>query len=414
MQTDAPATSPFALACNGQPGKINPLYSELTIVTSAMVEAAIVEATAGVASVIAAGVIAGFTFDLLNICGQPQPAPITIDQATINAAVNFTNPIIAIPAQQKVLQWFVNFMWPVWCLCSDNSKPPPVTPTPLPPASSGPGMPSGPQPTSCAAGRFYSASSSPGLNEFVTFFPLTNGTTNHLPVGATSVQMTGTVTGPSTVTCTVDFQRQQHGFGMVSVMSIPLGALGTAGKTFDYSIPVDASTEATQFVLNPTPSTTTVFIDSGAHAYCGPANGSIPAQACCPPDPLLEQRLDQMQGWLNAIWNELVGSKSLKWTDGTRHTGVSGAGSFPLVGPAVAVRAEVTRLPDNPQILPGDPTFYWNMGFITPLANDTPLRGSRLVFARQSFELPAVTDGLAYTLLDGTIVDLVEQLPLQT
>jgi hypothetical protein len=34
------------------------------------------------------------------------------------------------------------------------------------------------------------------------------------------------------------------------------------------------------------------------------------------------------------------------------------------------------------------------------------------VFARQSFELPAVTDGLAYTLLDGTVVDLVEQLPL--
>jgi hypothetical protein len=67
-------------------------------------------------------------------------------------------------------------------------------------------------------------------------------------------------------------------------------------------------------------------------------------------------------------------------------------------------------LPDNPQILPGTPTFYWDMGFITPLAFDTPLRGWRLVFERQSFQLQNVTDAISYTLLGNTVVDVVEQL----
>lgn len=151
--------------------------------------------------------------------------------------------------------------------------------------------------------------------------------------------------------------------------------------------------------------------------YCAGQSTTAPETPCCPPDPLLTNYLNMIYAKLLQIEAELGSSSGgvvppVSWSDGTRHAGLSGAGSFIIDPKAIGVRFEVTTPPSSPQVLPGDPDFYWNMGFVTPIALSSPLRGWRLVFLKQSFELPEFTDSIGYTLLEGTVVTAVELLPV--
>jgi hypothetical protein len=105
-------------------------------------------------------------------------------------------------------------------------------------------------------------------------------------------------------------------------------------------------------------------------------------------------------------------SSPTSWVDGAQHQGLAGAGSVPLVGNAIGIRVDMTTLPRGGRVSQGDPVFYWDSGFITPVALGSPLRGSRLVFADQSYAIPAFTDTIAYTLLLGTVVTITELLPV--
>jgi hypothetical protein len=73
---------------------------------------------------------------------------------------------------------------------------------------------------------------------------------------------------------------------------------------------------------------------------------------------------------------------------------------------------EISTIPPGIDVHPGDPQFYFDLGFITPIAVNVPLRGQRLVFNPQSFALPQFADGLAWTLPVGAVINLVELLPV--
>lgn len=413
MQPVVDAIIPRALpACNGEPGKIKPGMERLTYIGSAAIGAFIAESTAGIGAVLLAGILGGVTWDLLNICSAPQPPDVTLTDVIVADALAFSDPLRSFPAQQTVIQWFTHQMWPLWCDCLDGSHPPPVL-SPSPPASDNPGLPPGPDPDICRSGRGYSASSTPGLNQFVTFYPVTGGPPN-LPVGATSVRTWGRITKGSGTDSSVqvDLQRSQNGGLMTTYRTLQLG-LASTGPSFDWSIPVDPATTATGFVVNPANTQLNLFIETEAAAYCGPANGSVPVEPCCPPDPNLDQRLTQITGMLTAIWNKVSQAPgAVSWKDGTRHTGLANNGYFALDGPAIGIRVEMTTQPTGVLVNPGTPAFYWDAGFITPYAMDTPLRGNRLVFHEQSFQLPAVTDAIGYTLLHGCTVNIIELVPV--
>jgi hypothetical protein len=148
--------------------------------------------------------------------------------------------------------------------------------------------------------------------------------------------------------------------------------------------------------------------------YCG---GATPNQlvSCCPPDEttttLIQNILNITQSTYDLVLN-LGGGGPTGWTDGVRHSALSGSGTFMLSGDAIGVRVEMTTLPSGGQVNAGSPTFYWDAGFITPYAAESPFRGQRLVFQDQVFPLPSFTDQIGYTLLHGTVINVVELLPL--
>jgi hypothetical protein len=143
-------------------------------------------------------------------------------------------------------------------------------------------------------------------------------------------------------------------------------------------------------------------------AYCGSGGQTAPVSPCCPPDPLLEGKLDLI---LQMIESLRQASPSTTWTDGTVHSGLTGSGSFSFAGKPTGLRFNVTTAPSAPEIIPGNPNFYWNMGFVTPIGNATPLRGWRLVYLAESFILPVYADSCGYTLLHGTVANATELLP---
>jgi hypothetical protein len=158
----------------------------------------------------------------------------------------------------------------------------------------------------------------------------------------------------------------------------------------------------------------TLPLTASATYYCG---GASPGQltSCCPPDEttttLIQNILNITQSTYDLVLN-LGGGGPTGWTDGVRHSSLSGSGTFMLSGDAIGVRVEMTTLPSGGQVNAGSPTFYWDAGFITPYAAESPFRGQRLVFQDQVFPLPSFTDQIGYTLLHGTVVNVVELLPL--
>jgi hypothetical protein len=144
--------------------------------------------------------------------------------------------------------------------------------------------------------------------------------------------------------------------------------------------------------------------------FCGPGGATNPVVPCCPPDPLLDARLSQILQYEKIIV-QLLGAPLHSHVDGTRHANLIGSGSITLVDSVDAIRVEVTSSltgwPNNP----GDPNYYFSLGFITSIAAGSPLKGWRLVYSAQTFPIVSYADQIGYTLPPGVQVAIVELIP---
>src|SRR5262249_18200994 len=139
----------------------------------------------------------------------------------------------------------------------------------------------------------------------------------------------------------------------------------------------------------------------------------IPPTDCNTPD--LCARITNITAILNRTLNVIFtmnGSGAVAWRDGVRDGGLGYKGSIDLHVRAIGIRVEMKTLPEGVRVLDGMPPFYLDAGFITPIALLAPLRWWRLVFDTESFALPQFTDSIGFTLLHGTVVDIVELLPV--
>jgi hypothetical protein len=138
--------------------------------------------------------------------------------------------------------------------------------------------------------------------------------------------------------------------------------------------------------------------------YCdGPPR---PQQPCCPPDETSQQLLFQIWSTVQEILADLGGKRP--FVDSTVHAGLTGTGAVAISPSAAAIRVDITARGDPWPDNPGTPDFLFSIGFITPFAVGTPLRGSRLVYDHQIFQYPSYTDQIGYTLPAGVTISIVE------
>lgn len=404
---------------------------EMVTVSAVAIESAIVLLGFPEVAAMLAPVVAAAPFETTRFCQADPPTDPGLTLDIIANALNFAVPSISIPAQLQVSDWFYHWYWYQICGCVGASHP--TAPPPSNPNTSvgdNPGLP-GPK----AVGVCWSASTTvtipanapfdnPQADMWAQLMPAGNTGRQQFarpPSGATlglsDISGWGNVTGTFTIqgdTPSVN----GAAYGMLTQFASSLNPVavttqalttvsGSSGGTIGF-----LQNQATQWAgigtYNP---------DSVAHTLtftwewqCG--STLLPTLPCCPPDPLLESYLRQILGIVQNLHNSVAPQLPSTWTDGLRHSALREAGSFTINPKAIGVRVEVTTLPSPPQQLPGDPLFYFNMGFVTPIALSSPLRGWRLVFQKQSFELPEFTDSIGYTLLNGTVADVVELLPV--
>lgn len=131
-----------------------------------------------------------------------------------------------------------------------------------------------------------------------------------------------------------------------------------------------------------------------------------PAAPCCPPDPAIEQQLDQILGLLKSVYQSLPVPLH-SYADGLV-TPIAGSGEFAVQASTIAFRVDVTSTPPGIGWKAGDPNFYAGLGWLTTSTTGSNYSSLRLTYGSQIFVLPALADTIHYTLEYGVAATVTE------
>lgn len=376
-----------------------------------------------------AALVTGYTVNISGMCAtDPPPMPTWDANDVLSFAVGTLNPgwDQTLPKLDAVVN---NYAWQLFCKCDDAQPPTAIAPVPSPPNTTVP-APTGPQP--CGHGSHSGiAPNTPNtppdsLRQDITTLVLpTTGATRIVTDASGQYTIYGMPTGVTSVVWTIQYGHLQS-CGPDHFTDVFMHTYDSTGApiqsfAFNETNPIDVNKATGTYTFTGSPvywrlSEANIQATScGSYTtphqlvvdvWCG---GATPRSltSCCPPDESISLALNNIITVVNKIYANQKPSPSA-WKDGTRHTGLSGSGRLNLSAGALGVRTEFTSIPSTVRVTNGDPTFYWDLGFLTPLAVEDPLRGWRTVFNPESFALPAFADGIAWTLAPGAVMNLVE------
>lgn len=404
----------------------------VTAITGAAIEALLERAVGKDLAIVLSPIVAGFTYNLETICSEDPPADPGLTALDVGNALNYTDWVIQAPAVDKVRQWFLSHYWYFACQCTSTNTPPPPPLSNPTGVSTNPGLPSG------GTGRCWEIQGSWSIINPSSGIVTTDLTPVFLPLGDT-IQVISTVQLPTgfahsavaipSDTTSFNFTTQNVGAAEPSPYNDVFGYMefwnaagvqqgqfqflsGQSVQIGPYSPHIAVPTGATHVSLFSGVSFDTAVVGQLMNWQLDlwtNCPGTDLSQPCCPPDPLLEIKLNQILGLLEQLMN--VAPPPTGWADATVHTGISGTGNFQLGTNVTGLRATFTAIPSDIRITPGTPPFYWSLGFVTPVAIDVPLRSLRTVFATQAMQLPAHTTAIDYTFPAGVVVTLTELVP---
>ena len=347
------------------------------------------------------------SFHLPTFCGTDPPAIPTIDAARVASWV--LPPDGAVKLRQDMANLVGHFFWFTACQCTTGPQPPAPPPVPQPtgydlnPPSVAPPIttpPCGPTQGAWFEGISFDASGNyerpaplnwtipPGATWLNVDLCSANASGSSFPITWTYVQVAQS--GP---TISTSFTQD------LPSTSLPCPQWSFVIQPDTVAIEVRAHTDNTahgQVSVQHTPT-----------FYCQ-GQPNVPTQPCCPPDPTLQQLLFQIYGTVQQILDDLAGVGRLPYVDSTVHPSLSGTGAVTIAPTAAAIRIDILNRPSNQPVNPGTPDYFFDLGFITPFAVGTPLRGQRLLYDHQIYAYPTYTDQIGYTLPQGVVVNLVE------
>jgi hypothetical protein len=353
------------------------------------------------------GVTLNFSGSIFCVSGPPADPQLTGPELAegLEQLANGEQPTVL----PKLIQFCERFVWYAFCQCTNGQPPVPVADIPAPPDvplinPNPPVLPPTAQACQTNAGTPFVQNGDSAAVDF-KFFAGLNPTT--LQVHFSPPQPGGSPLGG-----TMEWQFRSVASSVGTIIGSHLVTVPASGVIADFvtSIPAGAQSYGV-FCTGNGDGSTSGFInyDTTESLYCGTSPGQPLDLNCCPPDPAIMDTLNQILQLIRGI-HGTTGPTS--WVDGAVHGTLSGSGSFVLAGPAIGIRVDMVTLPSGTRVGPGVPTFFWDAGFVTPIALTSPLRGQRLVFEHESMTLPNFTDSVGYTLLNGTTVTITELLPV--
>lgn len=415
--------------CGGGTSGVRPGFEDRQTLTSAAISVALTAAGLPELAAVLAGVIRVSNFFLPTFCSGDPPADPGLTADDVANALNFQDIAVSAPAVQKVTQWFLSHYWYTACQCTSVATPAP------PPLSAPTGYGKDGGLTTAQNVRCYEttapysntgrASGRAPLDLTSIWVPATTDTKNvtinfpggavpsvarRIPAGVTAINFTtknSGVASPSGVNATdvsalfwdasgnhVDSQQ------FLTTQNVQIGPITGNISLGPSSLYLSLAGEQT---FNAQVANQVSSWDVDLWFVCG---GSGLQQPCCPPDPIVNTKLDQLFGMVE----QLLSLQGLAgpYQETVHHNNLSGEGVVTINPASSAIRVDVTSDLSNWPRHPQTPNYYLSLGFITPFAVGTPLRGQRLIYNKQIFQWPSYTDQIAYTFEPGVVANLVE------
>lgn len=416
--------NPSALACGGAAGVKKPGFQQFVQVAASAVEAFIIELGEGsVPAVLIGSIASAETYNLLDICGRPDPGDPVLTVQDFLAAANQSDPLNSIPAIQRIEQWFVHMMWPNWCDCANGTAPPPSTSAPLPPGTQNPGLPSAPANAPCwnQTSSFQTSGPNGTPPTDISTLILPNNVSRTVPPGGTTWPTTAWQI-PNGITSIVNVQTLHdapQGVACLSQMVI----YDNSGNILSTPILGDYNVAATGTVNITLPTGAAWWLawassgDNTIHNWTNNLSFDCPGQPgnqlqapCCPPDPLLEARLNAIYQLEQAIYNLL--GRAAGYTKGNQHLAVSGSGSLSVTG-VTGFEVDITAAPPT-KTQPGTPPYIWDMGWLSILTGDGMIDEKRLTRTHQLWlpQLAPLATTFGYYFNPGVVANVTELRPL--
>lgn len=427
--------------CNGGTSQVKPGVAPIVTLGSAAVEAIALLLAIDLPPLLIGMIGGGISFSSDPFCAAEPPVDPHPTQQNLFDALNFGDPIRQTDALAIYRQWFLSHYWYLICECASG-------PTPAPPALSPPGSSSDSPylPTAsnapCFANTYADTFAVQGaaatVHELTPKLLATSGTpiSVQVVVGNTVYDNQRAWPIPSSVSgvdVIAETLQKDPALSATAGFNAKFTTFTANSATVGQRSLLQAATQS-QLTTNLRvgqsgvwPTTATHYaIHTGTETVAGSntvsqvasfdtrgiCSGPALEQPCCPPDPSIDARLNQIISYLTYLINHPATAASSLWKDGVRHSGLTGSGRIVFTGPAIGVRVEITDMPPVPHVDPGNPNFYWDLAFLTPIALDVPLRGYRIVFNPESFALPSQADGISWTLKQARRMDLIELVPI--
>jgi len=379
-----------------------------------------------------AALIDGFLVQTVSQCGTDPPSMPTFDPSDVaNLVGGVLNPNLN-NTLTKINNALLNFAWQKYCKCDSGSAPTITLPVAPPPGGLGTGNSPSQQ---CYSGSWTGdPTTGPLVGNLSQFIDVTN---QLAPVDGSTTSVTDpggtyTVYGlPSSVSAyavswydpprpgcaslpsgTAILVKFYDGTGTIMSTSQPISNYG--GTRTSVTPPTAPPAGARYWRWSASFDNSGVcnglgggLLTANSQVFCGGLGG---LGNCCPPDPAV---MLGIQNILNAVNNlrSLIPGASNSFLDSTAHTGLTGSGSVVLSRHCAAIRVNVTAYPPGAAFNPGTPSYYFGLGYITPIALGNPFRGARLVYLDEVYPIASQVDSVGYTLEQGVTITITELIP---
>lgn len=359
---------------------------------------------------------AGQAIDTPTFCASDPPTLVWPSASDILAILDF-DPINGPAASVKLASVVENGLWNYLCECTSISTPAPPTPPAYPTGGAQVNPPGTGSPTvgHCWDKTFqYNANDEiNGLSVLTEkMFPSASSTHVYMfPPGFANLTIIGTAFSDGTVNgyanANLIFANADGSLDTPEQFGLSTNNVGGPPFANKVTIPSDAfgllmQTSGLQNAGQNNTISWEVIFD------CSPGANLIPVTPCCPPDPTLQARIDQMYQLLQAIYSGLPSAPN-SFSESTVHSGLTASGSFSLgTGPVLAIRVELTTIPTSVGLLVGNPNRYFNAGVITTSAAEGAYRSHEITLSPQIFLLGELVDQIHYTLTPNVVATVTE------
>lgn len=408
-----------ALACAGAPGVPKPGSEGIINFGSAAVQGILDDLTEGTSAIAFATIFGGATYNGTEFCSAGDVGDPGMSAQDWSDALDVTNPVVNAPARTKAQRWFQHVIFPIICNCANGTAPPPATPPGPPPVTTSPNT----QPYTTGPNCWDHSATSPPIpngwdTEYMQVFPNIPTTVQKtppplgiqqpLPAGYT-VTITAGSEGSNPLPVSGNLNVFNSGGGLVGADSASWSNVSPGTSFTTPFVALTSTAAAWNMALFNTPgggalSTNTATVE--LTIYCQGQSPTGVNSPCCPPDPSVDLRLGQLLDMVT----QLLSLQALQgaYQDTITHPALSGNGTITINPASSAIRIDITTdLTSWPQYTQ-TPTYFLSLGFITPYAVGTPLRGQRVIYNHQTFTWPSYTDQVGYSLAPGITANIVE------